>query len=219
MPRGIGRLAALTTLAMLAAAIGLPATTAAARPADAPRLATEAGASDSDAAHPRNLGRGPEDATQPSGRPYVPGVVLVAYRDGASASARGAARRAAHAQQHHQVSKLAPGLERLRTRSAAAPLGHGTPTRSAAGTSTSASSTPASTSTTRTSSRTSGRTRSRPRATGLTTTSTATSTTSTAGTSSTTKRASTTARPRTSTAPMWPGQSAPRAATTTAASA
>jgi subtilisin family serine protease len=111
--RGMSRLAALSTLALLAAAIGLPATTAAARRADVPRVATDTGASGASVVHPRDLGRGPESATKPSGRAYAPGVVLVGYDKGASASQKGAVRRAAHAEGHRQVSKLAPGLERL----------------------------------------------------------------------------------------------------------
>ena len=113
MARGISRLAALSSLAMLAAAVGLPAPTAAAGPADSPRVATGPAGSGSGAAHPRDLGRGPENATKPSGRTYVPGVVLVGYERAASASQKSAVRRAAHATGHRQVSRLAPGLERL----------------------------------------------------------------------------------------------------------
>ena len=116
-PRAKARLAALTALALLTTSIGLAGPVAAAPPAHPPSLVNDAGDTGGQGSGPasvRHLGHGPADALGPSGRSYVPGVVLVGYRDGASAAERGAARRAAKAQSHRSVSKLAPGLERLR---------------------------------------------------------------------------------------------------------
>jgi len=109
----IGRLAALTALALIGSAIILPAPLAAAPPNMPPRLVDDADESGSSAGPIRDLGVQPSGTGKPGGRAYVPGVVLVAYGKGASAADRGAARRAAHAQSHHAVSKLARGLERL----------------------------------------------------------------------------------------------------------
>jgi subtilisin family serine protease len=110
--RMIGRLAALTTLALVGSSIALPAPLAAATPNESPWLANARG-SGSSAGPIRDLGLQPSDATQPSGRASVPGVVLVGYRKGTSAADRGAARRAAHAGSHRSVSRLARGVERL----------------------------------------------------------------------------------------------------------
>ena len=108
--RAFARLAVPVTLAMLATSLTLPAGTAASGPPDRPVLLDEASSSDTPIP---DLGRKPVDALDPSGRAYAPGVVLVAYRAGASASERGASRHAAHARSHGPVSKLAPDLERL----------------------------------------------------------------------------------------------------------
>jgi subtilisin family serine protease len=113
---GIGRdnarFAALTMLALVAALIGPPATASGAPPSQPAAAITSTSGSPS-ASRIRDLGQGPDDRTQPSGRAYVPGVVLVGFRGDTSAAQRVAARRTVKAQRHRAVSELAPGLERL----------------------------------------------------------------------------------------------------------
>jgi hypothetical protein len=102
---GVGMAAA----AVLSAGMVLvPRETILASPPEAPILANGSAATPI-----KDVGRGPEDALRPSGRPYADGVVLVGFRNGATASQRAAAHRAAHATAHRAVSRLAPALERL----------------------------------------------------------------------------------------------------------
>ena len=108
----IGRLAALTALALVWTSIALPSPLAAAQPGSPPRLADADGGPGSSPGEIRDLGVQADGANR-SGRAYTPGVVLVGFRKGASASDRAAARRAAHARDHRAVSKLAHGVERL----------------------------------------------------------------------------------------------------------
>jgi len=110
--RTIGRLAALAALALVGSSIALPAPLAAAPPNQPPRLANDADGSGSSTGPIRDLGLQTSGVTR-SGGDYVPDVVLVGYRRGASSSDRAAARRAARARSYKRVSRLAPDLERL----------------------------------------------------------------------------------------------------------
>jgi len=111
--RAIARLTALSTLALLTSALALPPAVSASGPAQRPKLADDAAPFQPGMPPIRDLGVGPSAAGQNATGAYVPGVVLVQFRDGTSGRQRAAVRGAVNARSYRRVSRLAPGLESL----------------------------------------------------------------------------------------------------------